>query len=104
LKIKLKTLKQQVYQLAGVIDTKQLKKQHPNLTKGRDLRQKANWQEIFNQLTADEKPDQIADMFDHLLAKGNYHGASRLLIQQGENAKAAIRAKADAAIAKILSM
>jgi hypothetical protein len=104
LKITIQTLKQQVYQRACVVSTAQLKEQYKSIVASRDLRKRVSWQEILDQLPADDKPDQVVSMFDHLQSKGEYSGNCRLVIQQGENAKASIRAKANAAITKILNM
>ena len=45
-------LKQEVYNLTQTSNTKQLKKEHPDLTADRDLRYKAQWAEILDKLKA----------------------------------------------------
>lgn len=51
--MKLKELKAEAYRRCGVTTTKQLKKQFPHLTKDRDLRFKASWQSIVDDLADD---------------------------------------------------
>lgn len=43
-------IKTQVYSLTCTHNTQQLKKQRPDLVKGKDLRYKLNWQTILKQL------------------------------------------------------
>ncbi len=50
--MKLQAIKQQVYQLTCTSNTQQLKKERADLTAGRDLRYKAQWLEILEQLKA----------------------------------------------------
>lgn len=50
--MKMQMLKQEVYNLTQTSNTKQLKKEHPDLTAGRDLRYKAQWVEILDKLKA----------------------------------------------------
>ncbi len=50
--MKMQALKQEVFKLTCVDDTKQLKKERPDLTKGRDLRYKIQWQELLEKLIA----------------------------------------------------
>ncbi len=46
----LKSIKQEVYHLTCTKNTKQLKKERSNLTKGKDLRDKAHWLDILEQI------------------------------------------------------
>lgn len=48
--MKLKNIKQKVYNLSYTKDTKQLKKERADLTWGKDLRYKSHWQEILSQI------------------------------------------------------
>ncbi|MEB3294986.1 MAG: hypothetical protein VKJ24_17655 [Synechococcales bacterium] len=48
--MKLQTVKQEVFSLTQTTNTKQLRKQHPKLMRGRDLRYKAQWLEILEQV------------------------------------------------------
>jgi hypothetical protein len=50
--MKMQELKQTVFELTGTQDTKQLRQQRPDLTKGRDLRYKAEWQSVLGNLKA----------------------------------------------------
>lgn len=50
--MKMQGLKQAVFELTGTENTKQLKRQRPDLTKGRDLRYKAQWEEVLGNLKA----------------------------------------------------
>lgn len=45
-------LKQEVYNLTQTLNTRQLKKERPDLAAGRDLRYKAQWAEILENLKA----------------------------------------------------
>jgi hypothetical protein len=46
----LNMLKQEIFGLTCTANTKQLRKQHPKLTQGRDLRYKKQWLEILEQI------------------------------------------------------
>ncbi|EAZ90482.1 hypothetical protein [Crocosphaera chwakensis] len=48
--MKLNTIKKQVYFLTCTKNTQQLKKQRPDLIKGKDLRYKQHWQTILEQV------------------------------------------------------
>jgi hypothetical protein len=48
--MKMQKIKQEVFKLTDTSNTQQLKKEHPNLTKGRDLRYKEQWKKILEQL------------------------------------------------------
>lgn len=48
--MKLTAIKQQVCQLTGTVNTKQLKQQRPDLVQNRDLRRRDHWLEILDQL------------------------------------------------------
>jgi hypothetical protein len=48
--MKLQSLKQEVFSLTCTSNTRQLKKERPDLTKGKDLRYKILWIEILEQL------------------------------------------------------
>ncbi len=48
--MKLKSIKQEVYHLTCTQNTKQLKKECSDLTKGKDLRYKAHWLDILEQI------------------------------------------------------
>jgi hypothetical protein len=50
--MKMEAIKQEVYSVTCTKNTKQLKKEHPDLTGGRDLRYKAQWLEILEKLKA----------------------------------------------------
>ncbi len=50
--MKMQAIKQEVYSLTCTATTTQLRKEHPSLTNGRDLRYKEQWCEILNQLKA----------------------------------------------------
>lgn len=50
--MKMQILKQEVFNLTCVENTKQLKKERPDLTKGRDLRYKIQWQQLLEKLIA----------------------------------------------------
>ena len=47
--MKLIEIKQEVYNLTQTRDTRQLKKERPDLTLGKDLRYKSHWLEILHQ-------------------------------------------------------
>lgn len=57
-------VKQEVYSLTNTKTTKELKKEHPGLTQGRDLRYKAHWMGILEKLRAlKQVPDiSLADL------------------------------------------
>ncbi len=46
----LNSIKKQVYSLTSTQNTQQLKKQRPDLVKGKDLRYKLHWQTILEQV------------------------------------------------------
>ncbi|MGK7934221.1 MAG: hypothetical protein AB4206_00195 [Xenococcaceae cyanobacterium] len=48
--MKLKSIKQEVYNLTSTQNTKQLKKEHSDLIEGKDLRYKAHWLQILEQI------------------------------------------------------
>lgn len=48
--MKMQAVKQEIFSLTCTTNTKQLKKERPDLTNGRDLRYKAQWLEILEQL------------------------------------------------------
>ena len=48
--MKMQEIKQEVYKLSDTDNTQQLKKEHPDLTEGRDLRYKEQWTEILEKL------------------------------------------------------
>lgn len=48
--IKLRQMKQEIYQLTQTINTKQLKTERSDLVQNKDLRYKSHWQEILQQL------------------------------------------------------
>jgi hypothetical protein len=48
--MKLQAIKQEVFSLTSTSNTQQLKKERPDLINGRDLRYKAQWLEILEQL------------------------------------------------------
>lgn len=48
--MKLKTIKQKVYSLTCTRNTQELKKERPDLVKGKDLRYKLQWQEILDHI------------------------------------------------------
>ncbi len=50
--MKMQALKQEVFKLTCVHNTTQLKKERPDLTKGRDLRYKVQWKELLEKLIA----------------------------------------------------
>lgn len=50
--MKIQAVKQEVFSLTCTENTKKLKKEHPKLTDRRDLRYKAQWFEILEQLKA----------------------------------------------------
>ena len=56
--MKMQEIKQEVYRLSDTNNTQQLKKEHPDLTEGRDLRYKKYWSEILEKL----KELQIQDL------------------------------------------
>ncbi|HIK45432.1 MAG TPA: hypothetical protein IGR64_11190 [Leptolyngbyaceae cyanobacterium M65_K2018_010] len=62
--MKLAGVKQEVYRLTGTETTQELKKDHPELTQGRDLRYKAHWIKILEQVRAlKQTPDlSLADL------------------------------------------
>lgn len=53
--MKLINIKQEVYFLTCTQNTKQLKKEHANLTLGKDLRYKNHWQEMLSQIQVTRK-------------------------------------------------
>jgi len=56
--MKMAEVKQEVYKLTGTETTKQLRKEHPKLTEGRDLRYKDHWITILDQVRAlKQEPD-----------------------------------------------
>ncbi|NJR69964.1 MAG: hypothetical protein HC771_15910 [Synechococcales cyanobacterium CRU_2_2] len=50
--MKMQALKQEVFSLTDTQDTKQLRKERPELAQGRDLRYKKHWEEILAQVNA----------------------------------------------------
>jgi hypothetical protein len=48
--MKMQELKQEVFSLTCTVNTQQLKKERPDLTKGRDLRYKEQWAVILEKL------------------------------------------------------
>ncbi|AFZ36355.1 hypothetical protein Sta7437_2834 [Stanieria cyanosphaera PCC 7437] len=48
--MKMQAIKQEIYEMTCTKNTKQLKKEHPDLTKDKDLRYKIHWQQILQQL------------------------------------------------------
>jgi hypothetical protein len=62
--MKMAEVKQEVYKLTGTGSTQELKKAHPALTQGRDLRYKDHWVSILEQLRAlKQLPDiSLADL------------------------------------------
>ena len=50
--MKMAEIKQEVYKLTSTKNTKELKKDHPDLTRGRDLRYKDHWLMLLEQLRA----------------------------------------------------
>lgn len=48
--MKMQAVKQEIFSLTCTANTKQLKKERPDLTNSRDLRYKAQWLEILEQL------------------------------------------------------
>ena len=56
--MKMAEVKQEVYKLTGTETTKELKKEHPELTEGKDLRYKDHWLSILEQVrTLKQTPD-----------------------------------------------
>ena len=49
--MKMAEIKQEVYKLTSTKNTNELKKVHPELTRGRDLRYKAHWLMILDQFS-----------------------------------------------------
>jgi hypothetical protein len=62
--MKMAEVKQEVYKLTGTGTTQDLKKAHPALTQGRDLRYKDHWLSILEQIcTLKQTPDiSLADL------------------------------------------
>ena len=63
--MKMQAIKQEVYQLTHTTSTPQLRKERKDLTQGRDLRYKAQWLEILEQLKAlrsQESDISLADL------------------------------------------
>jgi len=60
--MKMQATKQEVFLLTCTTTTKQLKKEHPKLTSGRDLRYKAQWVEIVEALHAQGLNISLADL------------------------------------------
>jgi hypothetical protein len=50
--MKMQELKQAVFELTCTQNTQQLRQQRPDLTQGRDLRYKAQWEEVLGNLKA----------------------------------------------------
>lgn len=57
---KMAEVKQEVYKLTGTETTKELKKEHPELTEGRDLRYKDHWVSILEQVRALKQTSDIS--------------------------------------------
>ena len=55
--MKMQAIKQEIYNLTCTKNTQQLKKERPDLTNGKDLRYKAYWQQILQQLKLLRKQD-----------------------------------------------
>ena len=55
--MKMQAIKQEIYHLTSTKNTKQLKKERPELTNGKDLRYKVHWQQILEQLKRLRKQD-----------------------------------------------
>ncbi|MCG8362572.1 MAG: hypothetical protein MJA27_04460 [Pseudanabaenales cyanobacterium] len=62
--MKMAEIKQEVYKLTSTKTTKELKREHPELTRGHDLRYKAHWLMILERLRALKQiPDiSLADL------------------------------------------
>lgn len=58
--MKMAEVKQEVYKLTGTETTKELKKEHPELTEGLDLRYKDHWLSILEQVRALKKIPDIS--------------------------------------------
>ena len=50
--MKMQEIKQEVLTMTCTIDTQHLQQERPDLTKGRDLRYKVQWLEVFEQVKA----------------------------------------------------
>jgi hypothetical protein len=48
--MKMQDIKQEIYEMTCTNNTKQLKKERPDLTQDKDLRYKIHWQQILKQL------------------------------------------------------
>lgn len=59
-----RSLKQILYRLTCTETTKQLKQERPDLTRGRDLRYKAQWQAMFEQLQSLRESDRDISLAD----------------------------------------
>lgn len=64
--MKLQEIKVEVFRLTGIPRTPELKRQRPDLTQGRDLRYKAEWQAILDLLKHQQtlQPDITLDQLD----------------------------------------
>jgi hypothetical protein len=60
----LNILKQEIFSLTCTTNTKELRKQHPKLTQGRDLRYKKQWLEILEQIKQLRKAGQDLSLAD----------------------------------------
>lgn len=60
----LKEVKQTVFELTCTENTKQLKRQRPELTKGRDLRYKAQWVAVLNRIKDLRQSNQDCSLAD----------------------------------------
>lgn len=55
----IKEIKDKVYQKTNVLNTAELKRERPDLTKGKDLRYKKSWQHILDALEDDYTLDDL---------------------------------------------
>jgi hypothetical protein len=58
--MKMAEVKEEVYKLTGTETTQELKKEHPKLTEGLDLRYKAHWVTILEQVRVLKKTPDIS--------------------------------------------
>ena len=62
--MKMRELKQEVFSLTCTTNTQQLKKERPELAKGRDLRYKEQWTEILEKLKVLQEQGQDMSLRD----------------------------------------
>ena len=86
--MKMAVVKQEVYKLTNTKTTQGLKKEHPTLTQGRDLRYKAHWMSILEELHALKQIPDISltdlEQSEHMLKESLFKVGSMAGLSKNE--------------------